>query len=83
MNSESFFKSFFKIPFDDVDFVVTYFLRFLTKPNRQNSMQAEMAAARHPRAAYSPPGISRRRSAGPHSSSVSSKPDGQFGRPVK
>uniref|UniRef100_A0A182MH66 Uncharacterized protein n=1 Tax=Anopheles culicifacies TaxID=139723 RepID=A0A182MH66_9DIPT len=54
--------------------------RFFTITSRQKMRQAEMAAATHPNAAYIPPGSSISRL--PHSCSLSSYPDGQFGRPV-
>lgn len=78
IKSESFLKSFFKVPPLIIDFCNTVFLRFLSKPNMQNIRQAVMAAAMQPNAANTPPGSSSSLRAVPHSSSDSSKPEGQL-----
>lgn len=78
IKSDSFLKSFFKVPPLIIDFCNTVFLRFLSKPNMQNIRQAVIAAAIQPRAANTPPGSSSSLRAVPHSSSDSSKPEGQL-----
>lgn len=91
INNDSFFESFLLLllllnvvplipPFDDFD--VNNFLRFLTNPHTQNIMHTVIAAAIKPNAAYTLPGNSRSFLVVPHSSSDSSCPDGQFGRPL-